>query len=79
MSRIEFWNTPLLSYDKIVQRRPYWFPGFGRVRLQLKDKNTKNVGQYKERINMTDELAFTSATELLAKYKAKTLSPVEAV
>ena len=28
---------------------------------------------------MTEELAFTSATELLAKYKAKSLSPVEAV
>lgn len=28
---------------------------------------------------MTDELAYTSATELLAKYKAKSLSPVEAV
>ena len=28
---------------------------------------------------MSDELAFMPATELVAKYKSKTLSPVEAV
>ena len=70
-------DTALLAADRCHDRAPLARCGAQHRPLRARREARKYRGRDLRKTRMTDELAFLSATRLVALYREKTLSPVE--